>query len=112
VGIAVYITLLTHFSISQAIGVVAVTAMTAVVWWWNNRRATYELEGIEVTMGREIGGRELDRFIESRAGSYRYWGKINYSVITYESFVWAIINGILFGASIFTNGIGGWHGWG
>jgi hypothetical protein len=112
VGVAVYVTLLEHLSVPQAMGVVVVTAMIAASWLWSNRRNGYELEGIEEAISRQFGGRGQDFFIESRAGSYRHWGNINYLLTTYEPFIWIIINGALLVASVLINGIDRWHGLG
>ena len=112
VGIAVYVTLLAHLSAAQAIAAVAVAATTAIVWRWGNRSTRLELEGIEETISREIGGRELDFYIASRSNSYRYRRGPAYKITAYEPFVWILINGIVLIVSVLINGLGGWHGLG
>lgn len=110
VGIVVYVTLLTRLSVSEAIGAVAVMAITAMVWWTGNRRTMYELEEIEENIGHRIGGHAQDVFIASRAGSYRYWPGFNYRLTVFESVAWVIIISTLLVVSVLINGLGSWHG--
>jgi hypothetical protein len=108
VGIAIYITLPAHLSVSEVVGAAVVTTATAAVWQLGNRRTSYQLAAIERAVGRQIGGQAEDFYIDALAGSHRY----SHRLTAYEEYAWIIINGILLTISILTKGIGSWHGFG